>query len=244
MLRWGRCKFLRSVCMATFNGEKYLREQLNSILRQLSTTDELVISDDGSVDSTWNILLEYAQQDSRIKLLKGPQRGLIQNFAHAIEQANGEIIFLADQDDVWLDNKVKRITADFAAHPKRQVVVSDLVIVDEDLKTIYPSYFTYRHSKEGWLNNFVRSHYIGAGMAFRSNLKPKILPIPDDVPMHDMWIGLLGGNQVGFIREPLTLYRRHDLNASEIQTHSSFQQKLAWRFHLLVSYLKRKWQRH
>ncbi|OJG79209.1 alpha-L-Rha alpha-1,3-L-rhamnosyltransferase [Enterococcus ratti] len=228
--------------MATFNGERYLSEQLDSILNQLSMDDELVISDDGSKDGTRKIIKEYAQQDNRIKLTEGPRKGLIANFSHAIKQSSGDIVFLADQDDIWLPNKVARVTTYFEENPNQLVVVSDLVVVDSHLNEIHPSYFKYRRSREGWLNNLIRSHYIGAGMAFRSSLKKTIIPIPDKVPMHDMWIGMLGGNHVGFIREPLTLYRRHELNASEIDTHSNLKQKISWRVHLLKALIKRKWE--
>ncbi len=108
MLRIGRCEFVRSVCIATFNGGRYLREQLDSILSQLSAEDEVIISDDGSVDDTWDILTEYAEKDRRIKLFSGPRQGLIANFGYAIQQTKGELIFLADQDDVWLETKVKK----------------------------------------------------------------------------------------------------------------------------------------
>ncbi|EGP4825731.1 glycosyltransferase family 2 protein [Enterococcus faecium] len=241
MLRIGRCEFVRSVCIATFNGGRYLREQLDSILSQLSAEDEVVISDDGSVDDTWDILTEYAEKDKRIQLFSGPRQGLIANFGYAIQQTKGDLIFLADQDDVWLETKVKKITDYFEQNPDQLVVVSDLIIVDSELQEIHDSYFSFRNSKEGWFNNVIRSHYIGAGMAFRSSLKPDILPIPSEVPMHDMWIGLLGGKKTGFLREPLTLYRRHDLNASEIETHSKLRQKISWRVHLITALIKRKW---
>ncbi|MBF8807707.1 MAG: glycosyltransferase family 2 protein [Enterococcus lacertideformus] len=233
---------MRSVCMATFNGGRYLREQVESILKQLSMEDELIISDDGSVDETCKIIRDYAYKDNRIKFTEGPKQGLIANFCHAIQQTRGEIIFLADQDDIWLPDKVAKITSYFESHPQQLVVVSDLVIVDSQLNEIHPSYFKYRHSREGWLNNLIRSHYIGAGMAFRASLKEKILPIPTEVPMHDMWIGMLGGKYVGFIREPLTLYRRHDFNSSEIKTHSKLRQKITWRVHLIKALVKRKWR--
>lgn len=235
---------MRSVCIATFNGGAYLKEQLDSILKQLSPEDEVIISDDGSVDDTWSILTEYAHNDPRIKLFEGPKQGLIKNFGFAIEQAQGDLIFLADQDDVWLDGKVEKITQYFSLHPKQLVVISDLVIVDSQLNEIHSSYFTFRRSKEGWLTNLIRSNYIGAGMAFRSSLKETILPIPDNVPMHDMWIGLLAGNYAGFIREPLTLYRRHDFNASEIETKSSWRQKITWRIHLIQALIQRKWKKY
>ncbi|EOA3420716.1 glycosyltransferase family 2 protein [Enterococcus hirae] len=232
---------MRSVCMATFNGGRYLREQLDSILNQLTLEDELIISDDGSTDETCQIIKEYTQLDNRIKFVEGPRKGVIANFNHAIQQSKGDIIFLADQDDVWLPNKVAKITAYFEENPQQLVVVSDLVIVDGQLNEIHASYFSYRHSRTGWLNNLIRSNYIGAGMAFRSSLKKKIVPIPSEVPMHDMWIGMLGGTRVGFIRETLTLYRRHDFNVSEIKTNIKLTQKITWRLNLIKALVKRKW---
>src|SRR5699024_1666602 len=128
--------------------EKYLKEQLDSILKQLSTNDELVVSDDGSTDGTLAILAEYAEKDARIKIFEGPKKGLIANFGHAIEQTKGDIIFLADQDDVWLEGKVDKIAAYFETYPEQLVVVSDLVIVDSELNERHSSYFAYRQSKE------------------------------------------------------------------------------------------------
>lgn len=101
-----------SVCVATYNGEKYLQEQLDSILIQLAPDDELIISDDFSTDKTRSILDSY-RADPRIKLLEGPQKGIIKNFEHAINQASGDLIFLADQDDVWLPDKVADTKAKF-----------------------------------------------------------------------------------------------------------------------------------
>ncbi|MGC3625258.1 glycosyltransferase, partial [Enterococcus faecium] len=88
---------MRTVCIATFNGGRYLREPLDSILSQLSAEDEVVISDDGSVDDSWDILTEYAEKDKRIQLFSGPRLGLIANFGYAIQLTKGVLIFLADQ---------------------------------------------------------------------------------------------------------------------------------------------------
>jgi GT2 family glycosyltransferase len=230
-----------SVCIATYNGEKYLREQLNSILSQLSVDDEVIVSDDGSKDTTLELLKEYVEKDPRIKLFNGPGKGVIANFEFAITQSQGEFIFLADQDDVWLPAKVQTTLAFFHSHPTIDLVISDLVIVDERLETIEPSYFEYRNVKLGFFQNIVKNKYIGAGMAFKSSLKTKILPIPDKVPMHDMWIGLIAAykKKSALITEPLTLYRRHDTNASEIKTKASFYQQLKWRLALSYVLFKR-----
>jgi glycosyltransferase involved in cell wall biosynthesis len=230
-----------SVCIATFNGEKYLKEQLDSILPQIGTDDELIISDDGSSDATGSIIADYAAKDARIKIFKGPGQGVIANFEFAITQTRGELIFLADQDDVWLPEKVATMLDYFAAHPKIDLIVSDLVIVDEKLEVIEPSYFSYRNVKLGFLHNIVKNKYIGAGMAFRSQLKEKILPIPAKVPMHDMWLGLIAAykKKSALVAQPLTLYRRHGDNASEIQTKASFWQQLKWRCDLSYVLFKR-----
>lgn len=231
---------MRSVCIATFNGESYLSEQLASILPQLAPEDEVIVSDDGSTDQTVAVIKSFQAQDARIRLVKGPQQGLIKNFEHALSLAQGELIFLADQDDVWKAEKVAVITQYFVSHPSILAVVSDLVITDKNLKPIQSSYFEYRRAKEGMLHNIIRSHYIGAGMAFRKQLLKIALPLPDNIPMHDMWIGVSAGRRIKFIRQPLTLYRRHDLNASEIKTTSGLKQKIIWRQRLILSIIKRK----
>ena len=230
-----------SVCIATYNGEKYLKEQLDSIIPQLTAQDELIISDDGSKDMTMEIIKRYAANDSRIKVYKGPGKGVIANFEFAINQTQGEFIFLADQDDVWLSEKVQTNLDFFKAHPKIDLIISDLVIVNEQLDVIEPSYFEYRNVKLGFFHNIVKNKYIGAGMAFRSRLKARILPIPAKVPMHDMWIGLIAAyrNKSALIPKELTLYRRHNNNASEINTKASFYQQLKWRLAISFVLFKR-----
>lgn len=230
-----------SVCVATYNGEKYLAQQLDSILVQLSEQDEVIISDDGSVDGTLAIVNEYMAKDSRIRLVEGPRKGVIANFERAITETQGDFIFLADQDDVWLPNKTSEIVTFFETHPTFDVVVSDLIIVDEELKPITSSYFEYRNVKGGFFANLLKSGYIGAGMCFRKRMKKKILPIPHNVPMHDMWIGMLGETSKSsvFLPKQLTYYRRHGENVSEIATSSSVLQQLKWRTSLLFLLFKR-----
>jgi glycosyltransferase involved in cell wall biosynthesis len=97
-----------SVCMATYNGAKYIKEQMDSILCQLGKDDEVVVSDDGSTDSTLDIVAEYG--DSRIKIVRNTgAHNFIRNFENSLKAAHGDYIFLADQDDVWLPDKVAKI---------------------------------------------------------------------------------------------------------------------------------------
>lgn len=228
--------------MATFNGEKYLQEQIDSILAQLQSEDELIISDDGSTDQTLSILKKY-EGDPRVRLLAGPKQGLIKNFEHALVAAKGELIFLSDQDDIWLPNKVSRMVATFNSHPECLAVVSDLRITTENLEVIEPSFFKAKEVKTGILHNIIRNTYIGAGMAFRRELLQQALPFPDKLPMHDMWLGLLAGRRMILLPEVLTLYRRHGDNASELETTTSFAQKLRWRIDLVRALLHRRFFR-
>ncbi|EOL47496.1 glycosyltransferase family 2 protein [Enterococcus caccae] len=231
-----------SVCIATYNGEKFLEEQLDSILSQLSSCDELIISDDGSKDMTLAIIKRYAAQDQRVRIFQGPGRGVIANFEFAIMQSQGDFIFLADQDDIWLPEKTKTIVSFFHLHPKIDLVISDLVIVDEKLNIIEESYFEYRNVKLGLFHNIMKNKYIGAGMAFRAEFKNEILPIPPKIPMHDMWFGLIAEtkNKSALIPQKLTLYRRHGSNASEINTKASRSQQLKWRATLIMALVRRK----
>ncbi|GCF93937.1 alpha-L-Rha alpha-1,3-L-rhamnosyltransferase [Enterococcus florum] len=221
-----------SICMATYNGAAFIEEQLNSILPQLNNEDELVVSDDASTDGTWELLKNRQMQDQRIKLYRNQGKGVISNFENAMRHCQNAVIFFSDQDDVWKENKIDVMIHYFEKNPEATVVVSDLIIVDNDFKILISSYQEMRKTKTGFWQNLLRSSYIGAGMAFRSDLKKLILPIPDDVPMHDMWIGLLADENKGvmFIPEKLVYYRRHGLNATEINTTASFMQQVKWRW--------------
>lgn len=104
-----------SVAMASFNGEKYIKKQILSILDNLNEDDELVISDDGSTDCTLQIIKEF--QDSRIKLIKGNHEGINKNFENAIVHCMGDYIFLSDQDDEWYPSKVSTVMKYFNDNP-------------------------------------------------------------------------------------------------------------------------------
>ncbi|PWV53544.1 glycosyltransferase family 2 protein [Chitinophaga sp. S165] len=197
-----------SVCMATYNGELFIREQINSILPQLGQGDELIISDDGSTDSTVEIIKGI--EDSRIKLLHGNFRNVIKNFGNALSNVSGDFVFLADQDDIWEEKKVERSLEILKEY---DLVVSDSVIVDEHLQLLYPSFFDFYGSGKGMLKNVLKSTYFGSCMAFRRSLLQQSLPFPDTREIgHDLWIGLVGEmtGKVCFLKEPLIKYRRHN----------------------------------
>ena len=129
-----------SVVMATYNGEKYIKEQIDSILKNMNDCDELIISDDGSTDNTIKLINEY--QDKRIKLINGPRKGVKQNFANAIENATGKYIFLSDQDDIWMENKMRLVLEEFEKN-NVTVVIHDAEVIDENFKVTIPSFFEH-----------------------------------------------------------------------------------------------------
>jgi len=209
-----------SVCMATYNGEKYIYKQVSSILNQLSATDELIISDDKSNDQTISILESF--QDDRIKIFTNiKSKGPIGNFENALSKASGKIVFLADQDDIWLDNKIQTHKE---LHSKYDLVISDAKVVDESGQLIYDSFFEQRGSRSGLINNLIKNSYIGCCMSFNQKILNYALPFPTYIHMHDWWIGLIGelkGNTV-FCNNKLMNYVRHQNNASPTLSKSGY----------------------
>ncbi len=223
-----------SVCIPTYNGEKYLKQQLDSILVQLEKNDEIIVSDDSSTDSTINLLKSY--QDPRIRILQGNlYKNPIFNLENALKHAKGDYIFTADQDDIWKNDKVKQM---IQALQKYDLVVSDASIINKNGEIIVNSFFKQHHSHKGYWKNLWHNHFLGCCMAFRKDCLQYILPFPKRIAMHDIWIGLcveLHGNTF-FLPEKLIYYRRHGNNASQTGEKSRFTRKyqLYYRVYLLV----------
>lgn len=229
-----------SVAMAVYNGSRYIRQQLDSIISQLEDNDELIISVDPSSDDTYDILGEYAKADARINITDGPGKGLMANFEHAICACTGDIILLSDQDDVWEADKLSKCRQCFEK-PDVMVVLHDAAVYDAELENIIiPSFFSYKNVKTGIFTNIMRNSYMGCCMAFRKELLSIAVPFPKSIPMHDQWIGILGemkGRTV-LINEPLIKYRRHGNNMTEMK-HAGIWQMLSWRISLVWCLLKR-----
>lgn len=197
-----------SVCMATYNGEKYIKEQLESILCQLGDNDEVIISDDGSTDNTKTIIESF--KDKRIKFFKNNgTKGVVSNFENALNKSSGDYIFLSDQDDVWLSNKVSTCLNKLKSC---DLIVSNCKVVDSSLNIVHESYFNLAKSGKGFLKNLYKSSYLGCCLAFRREMLTDILPFPKELIMfHDWWIGFIAELKLNvyFEKEPLMLYRRH-----------------------------------
>lgn len=223
-----------TVCLATYNGAGYLREQLDSVLCQLSPEDELVVSDDGSTDGTFAVLAEYAASDARLKVFRNTQRhGLVGNFENALCHAKGDTILLSDQDDVWHPQKLEVMLGHLRVS---KFVVHDAAVVDEQLTIIHPSYFGLRPVKAGFWCNLYRSSLLGCCMGFSSDLLRLILPFPKGILWHDMWIGLVlqAHLKVRLVATSLLYYRRHGANSSSASEKSSFSLPFKFYYRLVM----------
>jgi len=221
--------------MAAYNGERYIRDQLKSILVQLSSTDEVIIVDDASHDRTLEIIEDL--HDQRIHIIRHDvNKGVLAAFERAVRSASGQFIFLSDQDDLWAPDKVSEFLNAFEDHPEAAVVVCDAALIDERSEVIAITNFARCPFRPGLIANLFRSRFIGCMMAFRSTLLPRILPFPDGLDvLHDIWIGTnnsVSGGATWFIDKPLTLYRRHSGNVTGVSRLPRLRQ-VRLRVHLL-----------
>lgn len=202
-----------SVCMPTYNGEKFIRSQLESILFQLEHDDEIVISDDSSTDKTVEIIKSF--NDSRIHLLENNSfHSPIYNLENALKQAKGDYIFLSDQDDEWITGKVQICMEELK---KNDLVIHNANVVDANGDEITDSFFKINHTRSGKIYNLLKNGYLGCCMCFSKKLLNSLLPFPKNLPMHDIYIGnyaAFNGYKVKFIKNKLIHYRRHGCNAS------------------------------
>lgn len=212
-----------SVALCTYNGERFLREQLDSIAAQTRPPDELVVSDDLSTDGTRQIVETFAAcAPFPVRLhVSDVNVGTALNFGKAIALCTGDVIALSDQDDVWLPEKLRRFEEVFRADSSVGLVFGDAFVVGEDLsptgRRLWEWTFTRAARREMQRDPFralLRCNVVtGATMALSARLKPLVLPIPPDLNViHDAWIGLVASAVSGVVllSEPLIMYRQHN----------------------------------
>lgn len=227
-----------SVCIATYNGSKYIKRQLESILSQLGTNDEIVIADDGSNDNTLSIISDF--DDRRIKVIDGAHRhSPVWNFEKALSAAKGDYIFLSDQDDEWMPDKLKTMLHYLADNA---CVVSDNIVVDDDNQIIADSFYKHNGTRQGkYFNLLIKNGYLGCCMAFNRSVLETSLPFPQNTPMHDIWIGNVAAfhYNVKFISEKLIKFCRHGDNASTTAAKSKYNtwEKIKFRFDIIKDLL-------
>lgn len=226
-----------SVALAAYNGGEYIAEQLTSILSCLGEGDEVIVSDDCPEGSTKAAVLPFIESDGRVRYFEGPGKGVIANFESALRRCTGDIIFLSDQDDVWLPGKVERVMREFESGA--ELVLHDASVTDRHLNITERSYFALHGSNASYIRNIVKNSFVGCCMAFTREVMLESLPFPKGIPMHDWWIALVAikkRRRVTLINEPLILWRRHSDNVTGGSTTA--KQKLLWRLRIIAALAK------
>ncbi|CAA6827805.1 MAG: Alpha-L-Rha alpha-1,3-L-rhamnosyltransferase (EC [uncultured Sulfurovum sp.] len=213
-----------TILIATYNGELYIREQLNSILNQSFTDFKITIRDDNSDDTTWITLKEFKHKyTDKIELFQNKnQLGVVKNFEKLISGSTTEYIALSDQDDIWHKDKLlKSFNAlERENHKTPLLFHSDLKVINNDKRELYNSFFKmrfYTFPKKRSIDIMLgRSGVMGNTIVFNYALKEKILPFPKDLVVHDYWIALVNeffGKRITST-ERLVDYRIHESNVS------------------------------
>ena len=228
------------IVLATFNGEKYLEQQLNSLIMQTHQNWKLLISDDGSSDLTLTILHYFSSLDSRIAIVNTiRQGGVVANFTKALSFVTSDYVLFCDQDDVWSDNKInlmlKNIFEEESKLGKLTPILgfSDATLVNHDLSIICPSFYGAHNLNP--LNNLDgrfliwRSSVYGCTVIFNKALYEMAMPMPYSVPMHDQWFALVASftGRVFYMPIQLTLYRQHVSNVIGARPKGAFKWLLA-----------------
>lgn len=214
------------ILLATHNSENYLRELLDSLIRQTYVDIRIIASDDGSSDSTNAILKEYAARHHNIKILENtrPLGGAKQNFFNLIGHANAEYVLFADHDDVWYPNKTEdtlaRIREMEDKHGKNTPILvhTDLEVVDENLHTVAASLMRVQHLSKTFtrINQLLaQNHVTGCTVMVNAALIKKVkYKSMDHIVMHDWWLALIASSfgKISFIDKPTIKYRQHGGN--------------------------------
>ncbi|MDF2186401.1 glycosyltransferase family 2 protein [Grimontia hollisae] len=214
------------VVLATYNGEKYIEEQIKSVQRNDGyqfLVNSIIVVDDGSSDNTVSIVKRLAINDSKIRIYinESSSLGAMKNFASGVYISQANFIMFCDQDDVWLENKISLTLESMIKHDATlpHLVFSDLKIVDASLNVISDSYFTAKKIPKNWhadMNNLVKQNVVsGCTMMANRALLQKALPIPNEACMHDWWFALVAKTEgkLTFVDQALMLYRQHETNA-------------------------------
>lgn len=224
-----------SIALCTFNGAKFLPPQLESFLTQTRPPDELTVSDDCSTDETAKIIKDFAKVAPFPVHLQINQKnvGSTKNFEQTIARCTGNLIFLSDQDDVWMPQKISRMENEFTEDADLALVFSDAELVDENLRPLGKKLwdFTFPVKKReaslgGKMFEVLLDQNVatGATMAFRREAREACVPVPDNIPnlIHDAWIALViaADRKIKFIEEPLVKYRQHSNQQLGINFHT------------------------
>lgn len=220
-----------SVAIASYNGEKYIRDQVMSILLQIDKHDEIIISDDGSTDGTIDIIKNLQQIYPQIHLTEGPRQGIVRNFMNAIDQCSKEIVFLCDQDDIWCEEKVEKVKRCFSENPSIDVVLHNAVLFSAE-KVSDTRLLNY---KQGFFFNWLKSSYWGCCMAAKRNFLREYFDKKSTGIAHDQIIGLIAekNKTAKYLDENLIYHRIHAHNKTK---KLNLQDKILFRVKVYQDY--------
>lgn len=236
-----------SVCMATYNGSAYVVDQINSILNQLIDGDELIIIDDSSSDNTREKILDF--KSPKINLIVNSKNlGVNCSFEKAIKAAKKEYIFLADQDDIWLDNRIE-IMMDSLRDENVNLVSGNSIFVDELMNTMKYTIGDLEDKDSSFMiKNLVKifkgtAGYYGCAMGFKKDLTNLIIPFPKYIESHDLWIAKASilDNKSRHLEDKVLYRRIHGENASVIERPLNKKIRSRWIFLMsILELIKRK----
>lgn len=223
-----------SVVMAVYDGQRFLRDQVESVIGELLSGDELIVVDDASIDGSLALL--QGIDSAALRIYRNPcNLGVIGSFERGLQLAAHEFIFLCDQDDIWLPGKRAAFVDAFERDPAVFAVISDAQVIDAQGAVVAPSFMTTRGGFDGSVVATVwRNRYLGCAMALRRPLLAAALPIPRQAPMHDMWFGAMARmtGKVVYLPKPFLQYRRHAGNVTPSR-RQSLPRMFRWRVGLV-----------
>jgi glycosyltransferase involved in cell wall biosynthesis len=214
-----------SIALCTHNGGKFIGEQLQSIQDQTLKPNEIIICDDDSSDETVAIIKQFSEVLPIKFYQNSPALGTVKNFEYAIDKCSSDFIYLSDQDDFWLPNKIEKLANYLETHSNHDVVFSNAALVDERLEPLNLTMWEKIRFEDEEISLWqqgkaldvllISNRVTGCTVAMRKSFAQKAIPFPTHIHpnfIHDGWIALLASltNQIGFINESLVLYRQHD----------------------------------
>lgn len=222
------------ILMATYNGEKYLVEQLDSIINQTYHNWNLLIRDDNSTDKTLEIIQNYHKKDKRIKILKDNKGniGIVRNFEELLKSSESEFIMFSDQDDIWVENKLDMYLKMIEKIKNKGFMIhSDAILFDKNKSNILKDTFISKKAINRGLENVFFNYFVqGATILISKEIKNFILPFPKEVYLHDRYIHLISELffERIFVNKALIYYRQHGDN--QIGAKNTIRELLSKRY--------------
>jgi glycosyltransferase involved in cell wall biosynthesis len=236
-----------SVCLAAYNGEKYIVDQVNSILRELEGIDEVIVCDDASTDASYSVVQSI--DDSRIVLLRNKKNiGHVKNFEKLLSIAKGDFIFLSDQDDIWVEGKVRKVLQAFQGNNDILLVYHNIKTINSfgnELQNVFPKYSAgTRNSLIFLLRQIIKPQIFGCACCIRRKKIDRLLPFPKSVYAHDHWIAIWAAinGSVFFLHDILVKHRKHDSNLTP-DRHLSIKAIIVSRYKLFIQIVELAYRR-